>query len=168
MSLQERVAAVFQGARIDRIDFRLEAVQVSPQRLRAVGEAIRQGRITVAVSDTGSLLAAAYTPHRNRMTLGNANVPNTFTGQATILHEGVHALVDMYRVSIPVLVDEVAAYLAEVIYWRAGHHWMRGGTAEMRIYNAADQIAQAHDLYSRTAYRSIPEDQRTSGLGVPD
>jgi hypothetical protein len=93
----------------------------------------------------------------------------------------------MYKCKdVTVLNDEAAAYLAEVIYLRAAHSWVSGGTAEMAIYNAADQLAKAHDLYSKSgvrvsnddaadlraaihkhpAYSGIGANQKTSGHGL--
>ena len=107
--------------------------------------------------------------------------------QAGVLHEGIHALVDMYTCKeVTVLNDEAAAYLAEAIYLRAAHSWVNGGAAEMAIYQAADQVAKAHDLYSKRgvrlslanvadlraaiskhpAYSGIGARQKTSGHGL--
>ncbi len=187
-ALARRVADVFIGPRIQRIDFHLGGLHISPQRLGSVGQAIRQGRIRVEVASTGSMLSAAYSPHHNRMTIQSEQVLSEVTGQAGIVHEGVHALVDLFRAtSTTVLSDEAAAYLAEVIYLRAAHTWVRGSAAVMAIYNAADRIAQAHRMYERTgavlrfadyeplrqavnahpAYSSIGQRQLTSGHGVP-
>jgi hypothetical protein len=104
-----------------------------------------------------------------------------------VLHEGIHALVDMYKCKeVTVLNDEAAAYLAEVIYLRAAHSWVGGGAAEMAIYNAADQVAKAHGLLNKLgvrlsiddvadlraainkhpAYSGIGAKQKTSGHGL--
>lgn len=188
MSLQLRVASVLRGPRIDRINFYLGGLHISPQKLRAVGDAIASGQISVVIQSTGTLLSAAYSPHSNRMTLSNNQVTDTVIGQAGIVHEGVHALVDLYRcTNITVLDDEAVAYLTGVIYLRAAHTWVRGGTAEMAIFNSADNIAQTHRLYERSgvslawrdyeplrqvisahpAYSGIGNRQLTSGHGVP-
>lgn len=186
MSLAAKVAAIFEGPRIARIHFRLGRLEVSPARLRGVGKAIKKGDIHVVIAKTGKLLSAAYSPHSDTFTLPDDKLASV-NSQAAVLHEGIHALVDLYKCKeVTVLNDEAAAYLAEVIYLRAGHNWINGGAAEMAIYNAADQVAKAHDLYSKRgvklslsdvddlrkaihahpAYNSIGAKQMTSGHGL--
>jgi hypothetical protein len=186
MSLATKVAAIFEGPRVARIHFRLGRLEVSPQRLRGVGKAIKKGDIKVEVSKTGKLLSAAYHPHSDTLTVPDDKLA-TVTSQAGVLHEGIHALVDMYKCKeVTVLNDEAAAYLAEAIYLRAAHSWVSGGAAEMAIYDAADQVAKAHDLYSKRgvrlsvddvaglraainkhpAYSGIGAKQKTSGHGL--
>jgi len=186
MSLADKVAAIFEGPQAARIHFRLGRLEVSPQRLRGVGAAIRKGRIKIEVAKTGKLLSAAYHPHGDTLTLGDDKLASV-SSRAAVLHEGIHALVDMYKCKeVTVLNDEAAAYLAEAIFLRASHSWINGGAAEMAIYNAADQVAKAHDLYSRRgvklstddvadlraaihkhpAYSGIGLKQKTSGHGL--
>ena len=50
MSLADKVAAIFEGARVARIHFRLGRLEISPQRLRGVGQAIKKGDIRVSSS----------------------------------------------------------------------------------------------------------------------
>jgi hypothetical protein len=185
MSLADTVAAIFEGPRVARIHFRLGRLEISPQRLRGVGKAIKKGDIKVEVH-TGKLLGAAYDPHDDTLMVPDDKLASVVS-QAGVLHEGVHALVDMYKCKeVTVLNDEAAAYLAEAIYLRAAHSWVNGGAAEMAIYNAADQIAKAHNLYNKRgvrlsnddvadlraaihkhpAYSSIGAKQMTSGHGL--
>jgi hypothetical protein len=186
MALADTVAAIFEGPRVARIHFRLGGLEISPQRLRGVGKAIKKGDIKVEVEKGGKLLSASYHPHSDTLLVPDDKLASV-SAQAGVLHEGVHALVDMYKFKdVTVLNDEAAAYLAEAIYWRAAHSWVSGGAAEMAIYNAADQIARAHDLYNKRgirlslddvadlraaihrhpAYSSIGVNQKTSGHGL--
>jgi hypothetical protein len=187
MSLATTVAAIFEGPRVARIHFRLGRLEISPQRLRGVGKAIKKGDIKVEVHTGGKLLGAAYDPHDDTLMVPDDKLASV-ASQAGVLHEGIHALVDMYKFKeVTVLNDEAAAYLAEAIYLRAAHSWVSGaGAAEMAIYNAADQVAKAHNLYNKRgvrlsnddiadlraaihkhpAYSSIGEHQMTSGHGL--
>ncbi len=183
-ALQQQVGSVFHGTLIDQIDFHLEGLHISPQMLRSVGEVIARGRIQVKVGSTGGMLEAAYSPHQNRMTLRTDQVPDSPEGRAQILHEGVHALVDLFRCTATTeLSDEAAAYLAETIY---RHHAHLALPADP-IFHTADQIARAHGLYqsrgvalswqqyeplrrvihANPAYSGLGWMQRTSGHGVP-
>ena len=188
--LVENVASVFRGILIEKIDFQFhpEGLVVNPLRLRAVGEAISKGRIEVVVGSTGKMLSAAYSPHSNKMTLANEKVTGTATGRSGILHEGVHALVDLYKcTSLTDLSDEAAAYLAETIFLHTGNVRINGDVDAMRIYNAADDIAKQYGLYKKKgvkltrkqyeplrqaihvnpAYIGIGMEQMTSGHGIP-
>jgi hypothetical protein len=186
MSIADKVAAIFTGPEIAKIHFTLGRLEVSPQRLRGVGAAIKKGDISVVVATTGGLLSAAYSPHPNRMTIPDDKLASR-TSRSGILHEGVHALVDLYNCKeVLVLDDEVAAYLAETIYLKSLGGGISGGGAAMKIYNAADHVANAHGLYTKRgvklklsdvddlrkaihahpAYSSIGAKAKTSGHGV--
>jgi hypothetical protein len=188
--LQQAVAAVLRRTEINKIDFFLEKdfLEVSPKRLREVGDAIEKGRIEVVVNGTGSMLSAAYSPHGNTMTLGDWNVADRPVGRSAIVHESVHALVDLFLCKQTTeLSDEAAAYLAEVIFLRATKTWVKGDAAAMAIYNTADQIVKTHKLgqgkqvrlkwghyaplrdavRGHPAYSAIDPKALTSGHGVP-
>jgi len=186
MSVADKVAAIFSGPGIAGIHFKLGSLEVSPQRLHEVGRAIKKGDISIVVAKTGTLLSAAYSPHSDSLTIPDDKLA-TKTSRSGILHEGIHALVDIYKCKqVTVLDDEVAAYLAEVIYLKAIGGWVGGGKAAMRIYDAADDLAKAHNLYKKRgvklslsdadelrkaihahpAYSSIGAKQMTSGHGL--
>ena len=76
---QRKVADILRLPMIDKIDFVLvdDAIDVSPWRLRKVADAIEQGRIDVVIANTGTQLAAAYSPHSNQMTLKSFHVPDS-------------------------------------------------------------------------------------------
>ncbi|MDH3376670.1 MAG: hypothetical protein OEQ39_06825 [Gammaproteobacteria bacterium] len=101
MSLQTDVAGVFNDLRVHRIDFHLGGVHIGAARLRQVGNAIKNGRIGVVVRSTGSQVSAGYSHHSNLMTLSNNNMINRMLRRTAIIHEGVHALVDMFRAPPP-------------------------------------------------------------------
>jgi hypothetical protein len=187
---QKKVADVLRVTAIDKLDFFLEKdhLEVSPKRMKEVADAIEQNRIDVVVASTGALLSAAYSPHSDTMTLGSLQVPDQPGGRAGIVHESVHALVDMFRITQATeLSDEVAAYLAEVIFRRATGVWVQGNAAAMAIYNAADAIVKTHGLgkgkqvrlkwaqylplrqaiHAHPAYSGIGLEQLTSGHGIP-
>jgi hypothetical protein len=187
---QRKVADVLRSPPIDKIDFVLvdDAIEVTPRRLRQVADVIEKGRIDVAVADTGSLLGAAYSPHSNKMTLRSLQVPDGGLGRSMIVHEGVHALVDLFRYTKATeLSDEAAAYLAETLFMRSIGLTVTGGGA-LPIYNAAAALIDAHKLgkgrqvrlqwadylplreavRAHPAYHGIGERQLTSGHGVPD
>lgn len=158
MSLADKIAVIFEGPQAGRIHFRLGRLEVSPQRLHGVDKAIRKGGIKIEIAKTGKLLSAAYHPHSDTLTLPDDKLASV-SSRAAVLHEGIHALVDMYKCKeVTVLNDEAAAYLAEAIFLRAAHSWINGGAAEMAIYDAADKVAKAHDLYGKRGVRLSHDD----------
>lgn len=120
----------------NQINFFVDHLHVSPAGMRKVGEAILVGSITVERGDTGSHLGAAYTPHKNILSLSHETRIDTIAGRAAIFHEGVHALVDMKKIrNFTALQDEVAGYLGDALY--------------MRILNA---IPTTKDLQDKAIY----------------
>jgi hypothetical protein len=188
MSFAQQVAAVFQGAHIDSIDFRLAGFQISGPRLRKVGEAIACGRISVKQEDGGGTLSAAYSPYSDTFTLPkNANA-SADKWKVAILHEGIHALVDIFgeNAALTVLDDEIAAYVAEVIYYRKLRRPLPSGASERAIYTTANEIVTKHRLdtkrgvhlkaadvkklreaiHAHPAYSGIGETTKTGGHGL--
>ena len=192
----KQVAAVLQGHLVDKIEFtfKTEELYVSGLRLWQVGEAIARGRIAIAIGPTGAVIDAAYSPHTNTMTLRHEHVADWPPGRAAILHEGIHALVDLYKcTSTTEITDEAAAYLAEAIYRRLGKidvHKEAGANGDptaLAIYDAAHRLAAKYGLYKKRgasltgkqyeplrqavhqhkAYSSISLSNLTSGHGVP-
>jgi hypothetical protein len=188
MSFAQQVAAVFQGAHIDSINFRLSGFQVTGARLRKVGEAISCGRIEVKQEAGGGTLSAAYSPYQDRFTLPkNANA-GADKWKVAILHEGVHALVDIFgeKAALTVLDDEIAAYVAEVIYYKKLRRPLPSGSSERGIYTSANDIVTKHHLdtkkgvhlkaadvkklreaiHAHPAYSGIGETAKTGGHGL--
>ena len=188
MAIEQRVAAVLRGRHVGGIDFHLGGFHVSASRLDCVAKAIEERRITIRIANTGNLLSAGYSPHSNHITLGSENAPDNVMGQASIVHECVHAMSDLYMCTqLTELSDEAAAYLTEVVFLRTVGHWVSGGAPAMAIYNAADTLAKARGLrttrgvkltwadyeplrraiHAHPAYSGLSWMQRTSGHGVP-
>ncbi|GJM43556.1 MAG: hypothetical protein DHS20C21_03980 [Gemmatimonadota bacterium] len=151
MSFQQQVAAIFSSAAAGKIDFQLDGFCVNPARLKQVGAAIACGRIELIQSKKGGGLSAAYSPHSDRLTVPSKTNPAAHKYQVAIVHEGVHALVDIFGkgAGLTVLDDEAAAYLAEVVFHKAIHRPLPSGDSEKKIYEAADKVATKHGLYGK-------------------
>jgi hypothetical protein len=175
-----------QKRKIDQIDFTLDGITIDAAGLREVGQLMLQGRITVDVGNTGHMLSAAYTPHLNTMKIAASNRPPNDLWRAGIVHESVHALIDLRRVSTTVLNDETAAYLAEAVYIRAGGIAITPSDPKVAlIFNTARRVVEAHKMHyqngsslsskdcgdlqaailAHPAYASVDQ-QPTSGLGI--
>lgn len=188
MAFVNEVASVFQRSYVDAIDFRISGFHVSGARLRKVGDAIACGRIAVKQEDTGGTLSAGYSPHQDTFTLPKSANPTAHKWQLAILHEGVHALVDLFGegAGLTVLDDEVAAYLAEVICYRKLRRPLPSGASERAIYTTADAIVTEHRLdtkkgvklshadikklrqaiHAHPAYSGIGDKAKTGGHGL--
>lgn len=157
--LHARVADVFYNSPfIDRIDFHLEGIHISPQRLRAVGDAFRDGRIGIEFGNTGKLLSAAYTPGKNRrMTLRDWDVVNNRKKHVDIFHEGVHALVDLFFCNVTDVQDETLAYIAEANYARVASI-NYGNLDSLPIYKTAFDLVDKHQMRLKTGVKLQAED----------
>lgn len=137
-----------QTRKLDQIDFSLDGIKIDAAGLREVGRLMVEGRIHIEVGDTGTTLSAAYTPHSNTMSVGQMDRPPSDVWRAGIVHESVHALVDLRKTRTTELNDETVAYIAEAIYIRAGGIWITpGDPAAAAILNAARNIVEGHQLH---------------------
>ena len=160
MSLATQVAAIFSQSAVEGIDFHLAGFHVSAARLRKVGAAIACGRIPLAEHEGKGQLSAAYSPYTDKLTLPRNVNPAADKHKVAILHEGVHALVDIFGegAGLTVLDDEVAAYLAEVIYYKALRRPLPGGASEKKIYETADELATRKRLYRKKGVKLSLDD----------
>lgn len=176
----------YQKRKIDQIDFTLDGFTIDAAGLREVGRLMLQGRIHVEVGDTGSRLGAAYTPHSNTMKIKASNRPPNDLWRAGIVHESVHALIDLRCVRTTVLNDETAAYLAEAVYIRAGGLALTPSDPGVaRVFSAARRIVEANQMQYQNGTSLTSQDcadlqaailalevyagsdqQQTSGLGI--
>jgi hypothetical protein len=188
MSLASKVAEVYSDVRVARIDFYLGALHVDASGLKKVGEAITGSKICIVEGSTGKRLSGGYSPHNDQLTLPKGVDPALDKWKVVIVHEGVHALVDMAgkKAGLTVLDEEAAAYLAEVVFMKAAYQTLPTGGSEADIFKEADALAQSHGLYTdkgakvpladakklREAihktpiYSSLGEKQKTSGHGL--
>jgi hypothetical protein len=144
VSVNDKVAALFQSHAASLIHFSLENLQINSANLRKVGEAIKKGAIGVTIGDTGPMLSAAYSPRSKTMALRKESETEYPEGQAAIVHEGVHAWADLSNRRSG-LSEEAAAYLTEVVYLQAVHRRIRGHP----IYDAANELARSRGLFDR-------------------
>ena len=142
MTFKEKVEALFRSHPISIIDFAVDDLKVNPTAMKKVAAAIKDGTVGVEVGDTGGMLYAAYS--RKRLLLRKESETDYPEGRAAIVHEGVHALADLSKFTSGVL-DECAGYLTEVVYLKHLNRRLRGHA----IYDAANSIAAAHDLFTK-------------------
>ena len=193
-SWQRRVADVFNGPSIAKIDFYMEDLHISPRGLREVGDAIRNRRIKVELSkssDAASKIGALYTPARDIMSFGSTAIIDVFD-RAAIVHEGVHALIDMmmYR-GLKALDDEAVAYIADAIYLAAektGYNYSKIDLQGRNLFGSAARLVKKKNMvrkkgvrltradldelrrgvHEHESYRMLGDDELTVAGGVRD
>lgn len=160
MPLEREVSDVLLSSanklKIDKIHFVIEGVTVDPAGLRQIGKRILSGGIEVGRAEgaTKGPLGAAYTPALDKLSLSSDLDLTTVIGQAAIVHECTHALVDMRKYHTTEVVDEMAGYIADAIFMLASHH---SGTspdaASRQILTAAAGIVKRLDLINADGKR---------------
>ena len=104
---------------IRHINFSLGGLTITPDRLQAVARAIDSGRIRVVLNRRlPEKTEARYSPlGPSVMELRNLQTATNLIGQSYIIHEAVHAVIDMRRAANTTrITGEVAAYLAQTIF----------------------------------------------------
>jgi hypothetical protein len=101
MSLESSVANVLRDQPVGRINFKVEGIAITKERMESVAKAIENQDISVEIASTGPQLGAAYSSFVSRrwaagekkligkMTLGSADVVKTSLGKAAIFHESM-------------------------------------------------------------------------------
>ncbi|MFK7913440.1 MAG: hypothetical protein AB8B93_05960 [Pseudomonadales bacterium] len=161
MSIETSVAKILRTSPIQRINFKIEMVAVTPALLANVAKAIDDGRIAVVEGGSGPSFSASYTQLRtSRAASGNSGLigrltvgkqaPSTNLGKAAIVHESVHALVDLvpYK-KLTMHKDEAIAYLADAIYMRALQVKLTNTGKVKALYDAAYALVDQKQLLTK-------------------
>jgi hypothetical protein len=161
MGAQEHFAEIITDTGARRINFQLGGLSVTASGLARVAQALRGRRITVyRYAGLPDDVTAEYKVERNAL-LVRAYSPDLFrsiSSRAAIVHECVHALIDLNRATATThLTGEAAAYLAQGLY-RLLHgdrfrEWARANRSEDvgRIFYEAIQLIDRFNLQTHSA-----------------
>ncbi|MCI0639201.1 MAG: hypothetical protein L0Y72_01720 [Gemmataceae bacterium] len=197
MTELERKVAEFLSDRAEThaVDFSFEnaggGFRIHAAGLARVADAIRQQRIRVCSGSLPHGAGGQYHQTANRVGLDSERFPRDRNGKAIVLHEAVHALMDLSNVVAATrLSDEAAAYLTQVIYlYYKGRRNFSASTLLQAAYDVAvqsgiidpptqiiqrgvriswhwyaplRQAIQNHDLYNQIGWLAL-----TGANGVP-
>jgi hypothetical protein len=113
---QQTVLAILRGPVASAMSFNIGSVSLLPGDLLDVASAIESGKITLIHRPTLGHMAI-YDSQRNRMAIPFASLPPP-DGQAIVVHEAVHAVMDMRRIKLTSIPSEVIAYAAQALFLR--------------------------------------------------
>jgi predicted nucleic acid-binding protein len=101
--LKKFIVDILREPAVGKIDFHLQTVQVNGSGLRDIARIIQKSS------------EAKYFPKRDALAVKSMSNELAFKG--LIVHEAVHALLDLKKATrMTVLSNEVAAYIAQVLY----------------------------------------------------
>jgi hypothetical protein len=98
------------------LSFTLGRVGLRPGDLPAVASAIETGKITLIHRPTLGHMAI-YDSQRNRMAIPFASLPPP-DSQGLVVHEAVHAVMDMRKIKLNSIESEIMAYVAQALFLR--------------------------------------------------
>jgi hypothetical protein len=113
--MKDEVLRVLRHPSLSKINFSVGAITVDAEGYRNVAAYVDAEDIKVV---PGTEDVAFYDGHRNTITTPAGNPPLEIGRAAQLLHECTHAIVDIDRLDVLRLDDEVAAYLAQLIFMR--------------------------------------------------
>ncbi|MBI1219770.1 MAG: hypothetical protein GC186_14605 [Rhodobacteraceae bacterium] len=100
-----------------KFTFSIGAIKVGPGTFGPVIQAIKDGKITVEFSNKLPANIAVYSYKHNRYRLGFQAVSGNADKEAVIVHESVHAALDILATPVTVKLSESAAYIAQCLYY---------------------------------------------------
>jgi hypothetical protein len=126
MGTKEQIVQLLQDPVIEKVDFWLGGLHVNGDRLRKVGKAIKDGDIAIQVKASWRS-GATYRIRQDLLILRQDTVNGLggMTSNGIIVHECVHAIIDMTKAgnrkrpnATTALSGEAAGYIAQVMYHR--------------------------------------------------
>lgn len=146
------VLDVLNDPRLANMNFSVGPITVNAEEYRNVAAYIEAGDIRVI---PGAEPIAYYDGRLNTIETPAGNPPLNLGQRAQLLHECTHAIVDIDRLHVLVLDDEVAAYIAQLTYmWIASPGPFPRPIPPatlgplMRLMTAVAQIIQRYELHT--------------------
>lgn len=138
-TLEESVLRILQSPEVSRINFSLLGVDVSGRAYTEIADKILEGYIAVEIDPTVVRGAAAqYSPHDNKLRFGSHRY-GFREWQSAVVHEATHAIVDLRKILISKIDDEVVAHIAHTLYLRrVGFSFKSHGFTNKTWYAARD------------------------------
>jgi len=148
------VLTILNGRIAQSMNFSVENITVNGNEYSNVSEYIDGDDIRV-VPGTGSD-AAFYDGHKNIIITGASRKPLSDGDQAQILHECTHAIVDINKLDVEKLTEEVASYLAQAtftaIYYPTKFKLYSGPRVRARPFTnftfALDDVVEKYNLHN--------------------
>jgi hypothetical protein len=145
--LDLQIQALLRSNEVKQIAFTMRGIRVTGWGFQELSNRFsdrsipRRIRVTVRPELVSPTAEAEYVPDTDKILLRSANVLDTVTGRASVVHECTHAQLDMRGVSTPLRSEEAAAFIAEAWYLLA----CRVSTAIIDNHVSAEirQIAQS-------------------------
>lgn len=148
----DTVVGILRGPGVGSVWVQVGRYGITPHAIRAVGDAIRHGRITVYYDPSFTVVAdsfgAFYDGGADAIFTGFCRL-DTIGRKAVLVHEATHAVNDMKaRAAILHVDDEAAAYTAQAMYirglgTRAPIRLTSTNTFTDAIYKASFDVADA-------------------------
>lgn len=151
MPIAEDVAKIYETPQIQRVRFKYAVYWFTPDLYKRIAHAVRfaqhrVGGIRVRVNSTMKTLLAAYDPKEDRIDIRDAFVPYNAFGKAALVHEGMHAIVDMRYRAMRGIAEEALGFVAEAIYLRA----LNVKAPSSPMHKAADAVVVSKNLHQST------------------
>lgn len=166
---KDEVLRVLRDEDLNKLSFSVGAITVDAEGYRNVAAYIAAKDIKVV---PGTEAIAFYDGHSNTITTPAGNPPLDAGGSAQLLHECTHAIVDIDRLDVLRLDDEVAAYLAQLTYMRLKppiHGFpppipsARLGPT-MRLMTAFANVIRRYSLHTKDGFGARISDLDIAGL----
>lgn len=166
MTKEEWVASILTDSVTAKIDFHLENLWISGAGFARVSRAISDGKIKVIVYAKEDS-AAQYYAKRNTLVIRELSEKDKeeLSTKGLLVHEAVHAIVDIDRCAKTTKVTtEAAAYLAQVIFLIG--HGDTNFSSSKRVFQAAAAIVNRYKMRSRVVWlpRTLYEPLRQAVL----
>jgi hypothetical protein len=155
--LKDQVVRILNERAVGKIDFHLQSLQICGRGLREVGGRIRRGDIEVY--HYAKLKAPArYFPKRDAIVV--RTVGDDIASKGMIVHEAIHALLDLKKaVDTTALSDEVAAYIAQVIYLLHSGETEKDFSDSDRVFKETLKLVQKFNLTKGKVWLKWPHYQ---------
>jgi hypothetical protein len=114
--LRDRVVAILRSPTTKSIDFRLRGWHINSASFEKVANGIRVGDVEVDSGNVTGLAQAQYDYGTDTIELPSTSYGTDLYGAAGIVHESVHAYIDLLSSQTIESANEAAGYLAQLLY----------------------------------------------------
>lgn len=115
-ALRGRIGATLRSTGINKINFTYDGVTINSSDYFRIARAVIADKVHVKVVRLEPGVGAQYDPRSNTLEFPSIQYGTKPSEQVTITHEATHAILDMNKVKITALKNEITAYIAGGIF----------------------------------------------------
>lgn len=115
-ALKQRVVSTLESGAAAYIEFSFDGIRINQVDFLRVAQAVRKDKVHIAVGRMPPEVEAQYSNRSNTLKFPRWSYGKTVAEEAAIIHEAAHCILDMKKIIVSALKNEIIAYICSGTY----------------------------------------------------